>query len=85
MGLMVNPFGDPLREEGQYVEFCETATEYDLPPSEVARRYCVSGFTFSSVLWGTVRQGGTVADWVRVSDRKPNLAQLALPDFSRRG
>lgn len=74
-----------LVEEAQYVDFCEKATEHDLSPSEVARRYCLSGFTFSSVIWQTVRRGGTVGDWVRVSGREPNLAQLALPNFSGKG
>ena len=74
-----------LVEEAQYMDFCETATEHDLSPSEVARRYCLSGFTFSSVIWETVRRGGTVGDWVRVSGRGPNLAQLALPNFSGKG
>jgi hypothetical protein len=70
-------------EEAQYVDFCKTGVEHDLSPSEVARRYCRAGFTFSSVIWETVRRGGTVADLVKVSGRGPNLAQLALPDFSR--
>ena len=74
-----------LVEEGQYVDFCETAAEHDLSPSEVARRYCVSGFTFTNVIWETVRRGGTVADWVQVSGKGLNLAQLALPDFSGKG
>ena len=72
-------------EENHYRDFCETATEHDLSPSEVARRYCLSGLTFSRLIWGTVRRGGTVGDWVRVSSGRPNLAQLALPNFSGNG
>jgi len=51
----------------------------------VARRYCLSGCTFASLIWGAVRRGGTVGDWVKVSSGRPNLAQLALPNFSEKG
>lgn len=43
-----------LVEESFYQDFCETALEHDLSPGEVARRYCISGYTFSSLIWGTV-------------------------------
>ncbi len=72
-------------EETHYKDFCETALEHELSPSEVARRYCISGYTFANLIWGTVRRGGSVAEWVTVSGRGPNLAQLALPDFLGKG
>ena len=74
-----------LVEESHYASFCQTAAENDLSPSEVARRYCLSGHLFASLIWGTVKRGGTVGDWVRVSEGLPNLAQLALPNFSDSG
>ena len=46
-----------LVEEDHYLDFCEKATEHNLSPSEVARRYCLSGYTFASLIWGTVRRG----------------------------
>ena len=73
-----------LVEGTYYKDFCETAVEHELSPSEVARRYCISGYTFANLIWSAVRQGGTVGDWVTVQKRGPNLAQLALPNFSRK-
>jgi len=70
-----------LVEESVYADLCETAAEHDLSPSEVARRYCLSGHTFTSLIWGAVNRGGGVGDWVRVPKQGPNLAQLALPNF----
>lgn len=72
-----------LVEESVYADFCQTAADNDLSPSEVARRYCLSGHRFTSLIWETIKRGGTVGDWVRVSKEGPNLAQLALPNFSR--
>ncbi|MFQ5473894.1 MAG: hypothetical protein ACE5FA_13570 [Dehalococcoidia bacterium] len=71
-----------LVEESYYQDFCETAIEHGLSPGEVARRYCVSGYTFASLIRGTVRRGGSVGDWVKIVRGRPNLAELALPDFS---
>lgn len=73
-----------LIEETYYEHFCETALEYELSPGEVARRYCISGYTFSSLIWDAVRSGGTVGDWVRVETGRPNIAELALPNFTSR-
>lgn len=74
-----------LVEETYYKGFCETAIDNELAPSEVARRYCISGYTFASLIWSTVRRGGSVGDWVRVAKGRPNLAEIALPDFSTKG
>ncbi len=40
-----------LVKEDQYGDFCEKATEHNLSPSEVARRYCLSGHTIASLIW----------------------------------
>src|SRR5262249_46582659 len=69
-----------LVEETCYRDFCETALEHGLSASEVARRYCVSGFTFSTILWTTVRRGGSMAEWVNASRGGLNLAEIALPN-----
>ena len=74
-----------LVEESYYKDFCETALEHELSPSEVARRYCLSGFTFSSILWETVRRGGSMGEWIVLLRRGVNLAQIALPNFSAKG
>lgn len=72
-----------LVEESEFRDFCETAAESDLSPSEVARRYCVSGHRFSTLIWETVRRVGTVEDWVNISRPGPNLAEMALPNFMK--
>ena len=46
-----------LIEETYYRDFLKTALEHKLSPSEVVRRYCISGNTFENQLWGAVRQG----------------------------
>ena len=74
-----------LVEESLFADFCETAAENDLSPSEVARRYCLSGHRFTSIVWSAVKSGGSIGDVVRVSKHGPNLAQLALPNFGERG
>lgn len=72
-----------LIEEAHYRDFCSTAAEHQLTPSEVARRYCISGITFSHVLWHAMRQG-KLSDVIVISPaRGLNLAQLALPRFGR--
>lgn len=72
-----------LVEEGSYEEFCKTAIEHDLSPGEVARRYCISGVRFEGLLLSAVRRHGTIGEWVRI-ERRPNIAEIVLPDFSRR-
>jgi hypothetical protein len=71
-----------LLEETYYTDILRTAAEHKLSPSEVARRYCISGYTFANLIWSTVRRGGSVADWVTIPRTGPNLAQLALANFS---
>jgi hypothetical protein len=72
-----------LIEEGHYNEFCSTGAEYKISPSEVARRYCISGITFSHVLWSAMRNGKLSDVIVTTPGRGFNLAQIALPHFER--
>jgi hypothetical protein len=71
-----------LLEETYYKDCCETAIENDLSPGEVARRYCISGHTFSSLIWGAVRAGSSMVDVMKVRPGELNIAQIALPNFS---
>lgn len=71
-------------EEHYFQDFCKTAAENSLSPDEVARRYCVSGFTFSEIVWSAIAKD-SLGDLIVLSPRSRglNLAQVALPNFVR--